>query len=146
MKVDFYHLTRTPLERVLPQIAEKVVETGGRLLIVADDEAARVKLDQALWSHKPEGFLPHGQAGGSEDARQPVLIAETVDAANGARNVALVDGVWREETLGFDRAFHFFDEDAIAEARVAWKALADREGVERRYWKQDENGRWEQAA
>lgn len=146
MQVDFYHLTRTPLERVLPQIAEKVLESGGRLLVVSDDEAARAKLDQALWSYKPESFLPHGQAGGAEDARQPVLIGETIEAANGARNVALADGVWREEALGFDRAFHFFDEDAIAEARTAWKALADREGVERRYWKQDENGRWEKAA
>ncbi|MES2989717.1 MAG: DNA polymerase III subunit chi [Pseudomonadota bacterium] len=146
MQVDFYHLTRTPLERALPQIAEKVLESGGRLLVVAEDAAARGKLDQAFWAYKPESFLPHGQAGGTEDARQPVLIGESVEAANGARNIALADGVWREEALGFDRAFHFFDEDAIQDARVAWKALADRDGVERRYWKQDENGRWEKAA
>ncbi|RYD92944.1 MAG: DNA polymerase III subunit chi [Sphingomonadales bacterium] len=146
MQVDFYHLTRTPLERALPLIAEKVLESGGRLLVVAEDPAARGKLDQLLWAYRPESFLPHGQAGGAEDARQPVLISETIDAANGARNVALADGIWREEALGFDRAFHFFDEDAIQEARAAWKALADRDGVERRYWKQDENGRWEKAA
>lgn len=146
MQVDFYHLTRTPLERALPQIAEKVLESGGRLLIVAEDSEARAKLDQALWGYRPESFLPHGQAGGADDARQPVLIAEMPEAANGARHIALVDGIWREEALGFDRAFHFFDEDAIAEARVAWKALADRDGVERRYWKQDESGRWEKAA
>jgi DNA polymerase-3 subunit chi len=146
MQVDFYHLSHTPIERVLPQIAEKVIESGGRLLVVAGEAAARGKLDQALWTYKPEGFLPHAQAGGAEDARQPVLIAETPEAANSARNVALADGVWRDEALEFDRAFHFFDEDAIVEARAAWKALAEREGVERRYWKQDENGRWEKAA
>ncbi|RYY26503.1 MAG: DNA polymerase III subunit chi [Sphingomonadales bacterium] len=146
MLVDFYHLTRTPLERALPQIAEKVLESGGRLLVVTEDVVARGKIDQALWSYKAESFLPHGQAGGAEDARQPVLIGETADAANGARHIALVDGVWRDEALGFDRVFHFFDEDAIREARIAWKGLADRDGVERRYWKQDENGRWEKAA
>ena len=146
MQVDFYHLTRTPLERALPQIAEKVLEGGGRLLVVAGEPAARGKLDQSLWAYKPESFLPHGQAGGAEDSRQPVLIAETPDAPNGARNIALADGVWRDEALAFDRAFHFFDEDAIVEARAAWKALGEREGVERRYWKQDENGRWEKAA
>ncbi|RYD64444.1 MAG: DNA polymerase III subunit chi [Sphingomonadales bacterium] len=146
MQVDFYHLTRSPIERVLPQIAEKVLESGGRLLVVSSDEVARAKLDQTLWSYKPESFLPHGRAGGEEDARQAVLIAEGPEAANGARNIALVDGVWLDEALAFDRAFHFFDEDAIAEARVAWKALAERDGVERRYWRQDENGRWEQAA
>ena len=77
---------------------------------------------------------------------RPVLIGEAVAPANGARFVALIDGVWRDEALDFDRAFHFFDADRIAEARAAWKALADREGIERRYWKQDENGRWSQAA
>lgn len=146
MQVDFYHLTQAPLERALPQIAEKVLATGGRLLIVAADAAQRAKLDQLLWSYAAESFLPHGQAGGEDDVRQPVLIAEGPDAANGARNIALVDGVWRDEALGFDRAFHFFDEDRIAEARTAWKGLAERADVTRNYWKQNEAGRWEKAA
>ncbi len=146
MQVDFYHLTQVPLERALPQIAEKVLATGGRLVIVAGDAAQRAKLDQLLWSYAPESFMPHGQAGGEDDARQPVLIAEAPEAANGARHIALVDGVWREEVLGFDRAFHFFDEEGIGAARAAWKGLADREGVTRNYWKQNDAGRWEKAA
>jgi DNA polymerase-3 subunit chi len=146
MKVDFYHLTRTPLDRVLPVIAQKLLDEGGRLLIVADEEAERARLDGLLWSYSAESFLPHAQAGAADDSRQPVLIAEVPEAANGARNVALADGVWRDEALGFDRAFHFFGEDRIAEARTAWKGLADRAGVERRYWKQNDAGRWEQAA
>ncbi|MBO9711836.1 DNA polymerase III subunit chi [Sphingomonas sp.] len=146
MQVDFYHLTLRPLDRVLPQIAEKVLASGGRLLVVAGEAEARARLDQLLWSYAPESFLPHGQAGGAADALQPVLIAGDAAAANGARNVALADGVWREEALGFDRAFHFFGEERVVEARAAWKALAGREGVERRYWKQNDAGRWEQAA
>ena len=146
MQVDFYHLTQVPLERVLPQIAEKVLATGGRLVIVAGDMAQRAKLDQLLWTYAPESFLPHGQAGGVDDGRQPVLIAEAPEAANGARNIALVDGIWRDEALGFDRAFHFFDEEAIGAARAAWKGLAERDGVERNYWKQNDAGRWEKAA
>ena len=146
MQVDFYHLTQVPLERALPQITDKVLATGGRLVIVAGDAAQRARIDQLLWTYAPESFVPHGQAGGEDDTRQPVLIAAAPEAANGARHIALVDGVWRDEALGFDRAFHFFDEDAIAAARVAWKGLADREGVERNYWKQNESGRWEKAA
>ncbi len=146
MQVDFYHLTRAPLDRVLPKIAEKVVEGGGRLLIVAGDEAQRTTIDRLLWSYAPESFLPHAAAGAGDDAVQPVLIADDVMPGNAARNVAIIDGVWRDAALGFDRAFHFFDEDSVAVARAAWKSLADREGVERRYWKQDDNGRWTQAA
>jgi DNA polymerase-3 subunit chi len=146
VKVDFYHLTTSPLERVLPRIAERILAEGGRLLVVEADPARRASLDKTLWSYAPDSFLPHGVAGGEHDARQPVLIAPDVAAANHARNVALADGEWRDRALEFDRAFHFFDGDRIGDARAAWKALAARDGIERRYWKQAESGRWEQAA
>jgi DNA polymerase-3 subunit chi len=146
MQVDFYHLTATPLDRALPQIAEKVLASGARLLLVAESETQRVALDKLLWAYSAESFLPHACAGGDRDADQPILLTDTPVAANGARHIALTDGIWRDEALGFDRAFHFFDSERIAEARVAWKALADRDGVERRYWKQNDAGRWEQAA
>ena len=146
MQVDFYHLTAAPLDRVLPQIAEKVLASGARLLIVADEPAQRAVLDKLLWTHAPDSFLPHAQAGGERDADQPVLIAADVRPTNGARSVAIVDGRWRDEALAFDRAFHLFDDEAIREARLAWRALGDREDVERRYWKQNDAGRWEQAA
>ena len=146
MQVDFYHLTRSPLDRVLPRIAERIVGDGGRLLVVVRDGAQAAAVEKLLWSYSPDSFLPHAVAGAGEDAAQPVLIATGVEPSNAARHVALVDGTWRDEALGFDRAFHFFDEGAIEEARAAWKALADREGVERRYWKQLETGGWEQAA
>ncbi|MCP8889580.1 DNA polymerase III subunit chi [Sphingomonas faeni] len=148
MQVDFYHLT-SPLDRVLPRIAERVVQTGGRLLIVAEPEEQRTALDRLLWSYAPESFLPHAQAGSTDDAAQTILIAKDIQEAppaNAARNVAVVDGRWRDLILTFDRAFHIFDDEAIREARLAWKALADRDGVERRYWKQNDSGRWEQAA
>lgn len=148
MQVDFYHLT-TPLDRVLPRIAERVVQTSGRLLIVAEPQEQRIALDRLLWSYAPESFLPHAQAGGPDDANQPIIIATDIaeqEPANAARNVAVVDGRWRDLILTFDRGFHLFDDEAIQEARLAWKALADREGVERRYWKQNDAGRWEQAA
>ena len=146
MQVDFYHLTATPLDRALPQIAEKVLASGGRLLLVADSEAQRATLDKLLWTYNAESFLPHGCVGGEGDAAQPILLTGEPVATNGARNIALTDGVWRDAALGFDRAFHFFDGERIAEARLAWKALADRDGIERRYWKQNDAGRWEQAA
>lgn len=146
MQVDFYHLTATPIERALPQIAAKVVEGGGRLLIVSAREDQRVAIDRLLWTYNAESFLPHAQVGAGDDTLQPVLLAPGVDAANAARYVALIDGRWRDEALDFDRAFHFFEDDHIQPARAAWKGLAGRDGVERRYWKQTDSGRWEQAA
>ncbi|WP_425229644.1 DNA polymerase III subunit chi [Sphingomonas sp.] len=146
MQVDFYHLTRQPLDRVLPQIAEKVLAAGDRLLIVVEDEAERVRLDRHLWTYTAGSFMPHAQVGTGGDTAQPVLLAPDINAANGARNVALADGKWRDGALDFDRAFHFFDEERIADARAAWRLVKDRDGVEPRYWKQNDTGRWEQVA
>lgn len=141
-RVDFYHLERSPLEQVLPRIAERVLEQKQRLLVVAADDALARRLDECLWTYTPESFLPHGRAGGADDARQPVLIAADCAAANGARHVALADGVWRDEALAFDRVFHFFDGETIAASRAAWRALGAHAGIERHYWKQDDAGRW----
>ena len=138
MIVDFYHLSASPLERVLPSICEKVLAGQGRLLVVAD-EALLGSLDEQLWTYAPDSFLPHGREG----ENQPVLLAPEPVAANGARNVALADGVWREEALSFDRAFYFFGSESLVEARAAWRALKGRDGVESRYWKQVD-GRWVQ--
>jgi len=142
MQVDFYHLATTPLERVLPKIAERLLGDGARLLIVADDEALLARLDRQLWDYSPAGFLPHALDGGDDDTRQPILLSQSIVAANGARNVALADGVWREAAFGFDRAFFLFDASLIDAARASWRALADKPDVERKFWKQDGDGRW----
>ncbi|WP_267393051.1 MULTISPECIES: DNA polymerase III subunit chi [unclassified Sphingomonas] len=146
MQVDFYHLTVTPLERALPQIAAKVVETGNRLLIVSTRDDQRAALDRLLWTYQADSFLPHAQQGASDDAAQPILLSPDIGSANAARHVALVDGAWRDEALGFERAFHFFEDEHIEQARHAWRALGGHDGVERRYWKQGDDGRWEKAA
>ena len=140
MQVDFYHLARSPIERVLPAICEKVLQGDGRLLVVAD-ESQLARLDEQLWTYAPDSFLPHGR---DNPENQPVLLAAEPEPKNGAANIAITDGKWRDEALGFERAFYFFDTGALDEAREAWRALSGKDGVERRYWKQDEQGRWVQ--
>jgi DNA polymerase III subunit chi len=140
VQVDFYHLARSPIERVLPSICEKLLAAGERLLLVAAPEQLD-RLDEQLWTWPGDSFLPHGR---DRAAAQPVLLASEPVAANGAANIALAGGGWREEALGFARAFYFFDNDGRDAAREAWRSLQDRPGVEPRYWKQDENGKWVQ--
>ena len=141
MRVDFYQLGGARPEAVIATIAAKVVEGGGRLLVVADDESFLARLDRQLWDQDEGGFLPHGLAGGTDDARQPVLLSTSEDAPNLARNLLIADGQWREAALSFDRAFFLFGADALEDARLAWKLLSGRDGVERRYWAQDD-GKW----
>jgi DNA polymerase-3 subunit chi len=146
MLVDFYQLGPTPAEQVIASLAEQLLAQDGRLLVIAKDEALLARLDRMLWDHGPTSFMPHGLAGTAEDARQPILLSTTADAPNLARNLLIADGEWREAALTFDRAFYLFDSATLEGARLAWKLLSGRDGIERRYWKQDDEGRWKQQA
>lgn len=141
MQVDFYQLGGTPAESVIASIAEKLLAQEGRLLIVGADEHQLARLDRLLWDHGAVSFLPHGVAGGPDDARQPILLSTSPDAPNLARNMLIADGEWRDAALDYERSFYLFDQATLEGARLAWKLLAGRDGVERRYWAQ-EGGRW----
>ncbi len=143
MQVDFYQLTRDPAHVVLPAIAHKVMDEGRRLLIVSANMGQLESISASLWGWKAESFLAHDHAGKDNAVSQPILLSRSTKAENGARLVALADGEWREEALSFDRVFYLFPPDKTDAARSAWKALQGREGVERRYWKQD-GGKWRQ--
>src|SRR3546814_7230439 len=60
-RVDFYRLTRDPVERVLPALATRILANGDRLLVVAASAMQRQTIDEALWTLQPASFLPHGQ-------------------------------------------------------------------------------------
>ena len=141
MQVDFYQLGGVPPEQVIASIAEKLLAADSRLLIVAAEEGLLVRLDRMLWDQGKSSFLPHALAGGADDARQPILLSTSPDAPNRARNMLIADGEWRDAALAYDRAFYLFDSATLEGARLAWKLLAGREGVERRYWAQ-EGGKW----
>ena len=141
MQMDFYQLGGTPPEQVIASIADKILAQDGRLLVVASDEGALARLDRQLWDQGAASFLPHGIAGGTDDARQPILLSTSPDAPNLARNLLIADGEWRDAALAYDRSFYLFDGVTLEGARLAWKLLAGREGIERRYWAQ-EGGKW----
>ncbi len=81
MRADFYRLGDEPAERAIPLLAAKVKEAGGRLLVVSGDPAQLRAIGEALWTERPGDFLANGIAGGAHDARQPILLSGTCDAA-----------------------------------------------------------------
>jgi DNA polymerase III subunit chi len=145
VQVDFYQLAGTPAEEVIASLAEKLLDTDERLLIVAEDEAYLAKLDRILWDQGDGSFLPHGLSGGADDARQPILLSTSPDAPNQARNLLIADGTWREAALTYDRSFYLFDDTTLEGARLAWKLLSGREGIQRRYWAREGN-KWAKKA
>jgi DNA polymerase III subunit chi len=141
MRVDFYQLGEATIESVIASVGQRLFGEGQRLLVVAEDEALLARLDRLLWDQGAASFIPHGVVGSSDDSAQPILLSSGSDAPNRARNLLIADGEWRDAALGYDRAFHLFDGETLEDARLAWKLLAGRAGVERHYWGH-EDGRW----
>ena len=145
----FYHLTRQPLEAVLPTLLERARGAGWRVAVRGADAGRMDWLDEKLWLGREESFLPHGRAGGVHDAAQPILLTTDSSLANGAECVMSVDGaeVASEEVQRLERVCILFDGNdaaAVQAARDQWRKLTS-EGCSAQYWSQ-ESGRWEKKA
>ncbi|MEZ5655982.1 MAG: DNA polymerase III subunit chi [Sphingobium sp.] len=137
MRVDFYQLSRDPVEQVIPAIAQRLLDDGGRLLVVDGREGALGTLSRSLWAWRENSFLAHGQAGDDDAQAQPILLSVADEPSNGARHIALADGEWRDAALSFDRAFYFFDDGTIDAARQCWRDLKGKDGVTSHFWRQE---------
>jgi DNA polymerase-3 subunit chi len=148
MELFFYHLEQQPLERVLPQLLERSLERGWRVVVQAGSEERAEALASLLWTYSDESFLPHGTASDGFAQLQPVWLTYGPDNPNGAHVRFLVDGAAGQDLTGLTRAIHIFDgrnEEAVEQARAEWKrAKADGHAVS--YWRQDERGRWQNMA
>lgn len=142
-RVDFYQLSRDPVELALPLLARATLNAGERMLVVSADAAQLGRIGEELWA-LPDTFLANGRAGEPHEERQPVLLSDRTEAANGARFLALADGLWREEATGFARTFLLFDDQTVEAARGVWRMLRSRQDTERHFWKQ-QGGRWAEA-
>ncbi|QFT78408.1 DNA polymerase III subunit chi [Erythrobacter sp. THAF29] len=144
MKVDFWQLSRDPAEKVCALIAERVLGSGERLLVVSKDVDQREAISKALWKAGPESFLANGESDEDGADRQPVLLSDKPEPVNGASHVIFADGEFRE-TSGFARSFLLFDDATVEQARATWRLLDGKDGLERAFFRQD-GGKWVKVA
>ena len=86
VKVEYVNLrqARARPEQAAARLAERHWSQGQKVLILAVDPAQAELLDRALWSYEQNSFLPHAQAGGPDQAEEPVLIATDLTNPNQA--------------------------------------------------------------
>jgi DNA polymerase-3 subunit chi len=146
----FYHLTRTPLEQALPRLLGRVLDAGGRAMVLVASRERMEALDAALWTCPEPDWLPHGTPVVGHAALQPIwLTTEDIGeegAPNGARFLVLLEGSSSARLDRFDRVLDMFDgrdEAAVQAARQRWRD-AKAAGHALTYWQQGPRG-WEKA-
>jgi DNA polymerase-3 subunit chi len=138
----FYHMTQAPLEVTLPTLLGKARTAGWRVVVRARSEDRLRWLDERLWVAPVDSFLPHGVAGGAQDADQPILLTT---GGQSAACLVSVDGadVSPTEVTQAQRTMVLFDgndDNAVETARNQWRTLTAA-GIKAKYWSQ-ETGRW----
>ena len=148
-EILFYHLQHQPIERVLPQLLEKSLERGWRVVVQAASDERIDALDAHLWTYRDDSFLAHGTDREAEAAMQPVLLTAQDHNPNGASVRFLIDGApVPADAASYQRIVLLFDgedDEAVASARTRWTD-AKAQGFDATYWQADENGRWQKKA
>ncbi|MTI42311.1 DNA polymerase III chi subunit [Roseibium hamelinense] len=148
VEVVFYHLLHKPLEAALPQLLAKCLERDWKVVVQTGSAERCAALDSHLWTYVDDSFLPHGTAADGYAEHQPIYLTFEQDNPNAADVRFMVDRADPPPLGGYKRAIFMFDgrdEEAVAEARMRWKA-AKGEGFELAYWQQTEAGGWEKKA
>jgi len=146
MRVDFYHLQSSSVERALPQLLERVIASGNRAVVMAASQDRIEVLANVLWTFDPNSWLPHGSLKDGFAADQPIWLTDLDENPNSARMLVLTDGMESGRMGDFDRCLDLFDgnsAEATAAARQRWSS-AKAAGHELHYWQQTESGWKEQ--
>ncbi len=147
-EVRFHHLERRRVDEALPGLLERALEGGRRVVVRVSSEEMVAALNERLWTYDDASFIPHGAAGDGDPMSQPIFVTSKVENPNAATMLVRLPSV--EPGHGddaFDLTILMFDgrdEAARAYTRSEWRRLKD-EGRALTYWRESDEGGWEQA-
>ena len=147
-KINFYHLTSSPLGKALPKLLEKVIASGVNALVLAPNDEKVAELNRELWTYTTKVFLPHGSKEDGFCDEQPIYLTAENDNPNKAEILAMVGDSQPTDISAFSKCLYMFDgndEQQLQAARKRWKQYKEAE-FEITYWKQTPKGIWEQSA
>ena len=145
--IGFYHLTKSGLDRALPQLLAKTMAAKKRALVVVGSDQMAKSIDDLLWTFDKAAWMPHGLGQGEDASDQPILISIDDANNNAADFLFLADGGTSATVAEYERCFELFDGNddmAVQAARQRWKSYKEA-GHAVTYWQQGERG-WEQKA
>lgn len=123
-EVNFYQCEDLIIKSLAP-ILLKILEEKKKVLIFVNDEAKIKELDGALWTYGRSKFIPHITIF-DEDFdlnRQPILISNKKENSNNADYLVFLSELPLDFIANFNRAFYFFDEANVDEAKLISKTI-----------------------
>ena len=147
-EIRFYHLEHTGLEAALPALLEKALTQNHKIIVKLPNENVVEALNEHLWTHNPNSFIPHGSAKDGQAENQPVWLCANDDNPNGADVLILAQGAQSEKLSEFKLVCEMLNgqnPEEVSAARERWTSYKQQE-LEVTYWQQSANGGWDKKA
>ena len=148
-QIDFYHLTQSDLGKNVAMLASKIVGSGQKALILCTKLNAE-SMSSSLWETQADTFLAHGIGDETVNVNAPLWLVHDPDSNPiMADHILVTGGLEVADAYHFKRLFLLFDgtsEMELAAARSKWKSWSKEEGIQCRYFAQDDAGKWTQKA
>ena len=133
-EVRFHHLERRRVDQALPELLERALKEGRRVLVRASSDEMVAALNERLWTYDDASFLPHGAAGDGDPMTQPIFLTAEAENPNAATMLVRLSGA---EASPADDAFELvilmFDGRDEARARARAGRMAAAQGRRRRH-------------
>ena len=111
------------------QIAERTYLEGGKLQIIPPNQQQAVRLDDLLWTFRPDTFVPHGFFGHEKDEPlPPVVITTEQEKIPGFESLLMLDYCPVETVAQFSQAIHLVivdNPERLAASRDYWIQLKE---------------------
>jgi DNA polymerase-3 subunit chi len=128
-EITFVEVTASQMEIRACEIAEHTYAQGERLQIIALDEEQAVRLDDLLWTYKPDTFVPHGLwKSMNNDSDQPVVITTRKEQVPGIASLLTMDYCPIEMVRQFSVVIHVVvvdNQERLEASRRYWTLLKD---------------------
>ena len=123
-EILFVEVTASRMEMRACEIAERNYSQGRRLQIIAVDEKQAVRLDDLLWTFKPDTFIPHDLwSGARSKPGLAVVISSREEQVEGIESLLMMDYCGVDLVRQFSQAVHMVVVDN-----------PERLDASRRYW------------
>ena len=143
--ISLYHLTATPLEKTLPKLMERMLDSKKRAVIVSSTPERVEELNHVLWTYSSITFLPHGTKKDGNPDEQEIWLTTEWENPNNAQILVLTDAMESDYIEKFERCLDIFDgsdEKALEKAQTRIEKYVQK-GHTLTYWYQDSAGKWE---
>ena len=144
-EVYFYHSAKFPVDKTIAKLVEKIYGLKMNILIHCEDPSLVPIIDDLLWSYSTKTFLAHATFSDPMPEKQPIYITDKEENPNNSTILLAIGQNTPFFFTSFEKYITIFgnSDDELKAARTRYKELKN-QGLNIKYFKQNDQGAWEQ--